>query len=218
MSNIFFWLNDNSGFLTFLTVLASLITCIFSLCSARAAWAQVKEMRRQFQEENRPNIEIEFLYEKRTYYGLRFVNQGKCTAQNVRIHLEDTFINALPEYTFLNLLRKSSQKTCVIGVGQHYDLFIGTREYRDCPNKPPAKGKILYQANGQTYESEFDIDMENYATIFSVQSEQEDLLEKLKAQNSELKEIKEAIQSLKKVEGEDSSDKRTDELEALVKV
>lgn len=123
MSNIFFWLNDNSGFLTFLTVLASLITCILSLCSARAAWAQVKEMRRQFQEENRPNIEVEFLYERRAFYGLRFINHGKYTAKNVRILLEDAFINALPESAFSSLLRKSSQKTCIIGVGQHYDLL-----------------------------------------------------------------------------------------------
>lgn len=204
MSNIFFWLNDNSGFLTFLTVLASLITCILSLCSARAAWAQVKEMRRQFQEENRPNIEVEFLYERRAFYGLRFVNHGKYTAKNVRILLEDAFINALPESAFSSLLRKSSQKTCIIGVGQHYDLFIGTQKYRECPNKPPAKGKVIYQANGQTYESEFDIDMENYATIFSVQSEQEDLLKKLKEQNNELKKIQHAILSLKRVEGENS--------------
>lgn len=204
MSNIFFWLNDNSGFLTFLTVLASLITCTLSLCSARAAWAQVKEMRRQFQEENRPNIEVEFLYEKRTFYGLRFINHGKHTAKNVRILLEDAFINALPESTFSSFLIKSSQKTCIIGVGQHYDLFIGTQKYRKCPNKPPAKGKIIYQANGQTYESEFDIDMENYATIFSVQSEQEDLLKKLKEQNNELKKIQHAILSLKHVEGENS--------------
>lgn len=204
MSNIFFWLNDNSGFLTFLTVLASLITCILSLCSARAAWAQVKEMRRQFQEENRPNIEVEFLYEKRTFYGLRFVNHGKHTAKNVRILLEYAFINALPESAFSSLLRKSSQKTCIIGVGQHYDLFIGMQKYRECPNKPPVKGKIIYQANGQTYESEFDIDMENYATIFSVQSGQEDLLKKLKEQNNELKKIQHAILSLKHVEGENS--------------
>lgn len=204
MSNIFFWLNDNSGFLTFLTVLASLITCILSLCSARAAWAQVKEMRRQFQEENRPNIDVEFLYEKRTFYGLRFVNHGKHTAKNVRILLEDAFINSLPESAFSSLLRKSSQKTCIIGVGQHYDLFIGTQKYRECPNKPPAKGKIIYQANGQIYESEFDIDMENYATIFSVQSGQEDLLKKLEEQNNELKKIQHAILSLKRVEGENS--------------
>ncbi|MCD7872566.1 MAG: hypothetical protein LUG21_04575 [Clostridiales bacterium] len=151
------------------------------------AWAQVKEMHRQFQEENRPNIEVEFLYEKRTFYGLRFVNNGKYTAKNVNIFLEGAFINALPEPAFSSLLRNSSQKTCIIGVGHHYDLFIGTQKYRDCYNKPPTKGKITYQANGQTYESKFDIDMENYAAIFSVQNGQEDLLKKLKEQNSELK-------------------------------
>lgn len=129
MSNIFFWLNENSGFLTFWTVLVSLITCILSLCLARAAWAQVREMRRQYQEENRPNIEVEFLYQKRTFYGLCFVNHVKCAAHNVRILLEAAFIDALPESNFSNMLRKLDQKTCIISVGQHYDLFIGTQTY-----------------------------------------------------------------------------------------
>ena len=197
MSKIFLWLNENSGFLTSLTVLASLTTCILSLCSARASWAQVREMRRQYQEENRPSIGVEFLYVKRTFYGLRFVNHGKCTAQNVRILIETSYIDSLPESEFSNLLRKLDKKTCIIGVGQHYDLFFGTQKYRDCSNKPPAKGKIIYQAKGQIYESEFDIDMENYTTIFSVQSEQEELLKKLREQNTELKNIQYAIQSLR---------------------
>ena len=116
----------NSGILNFITVFASLITCIFSFCSVKAAWAQVREMRRQYQEDNRPNIEVEFLYERRAFYGLRFINHGKCTAQNVKIVLDATFINSLPEPVFSNYCEKLNQKTCVIGVGQHYDLYIGS--------------------------------------------------------------------------------------------
>ena len=206
IAEVLCWLNDNSGFLTFLTVLASLITCIFSLMSAKAAWAQVREMRKQYEDENRPNIEVEFLYSRRTFYGLRFVNHGKCTAQNVRIMLDPTFVAALPEPTFSNLLRKQNGKSCVIGAGQHYDLFFGTDTYRRCPPKPPAKGKVLYQANGTDYESEFYIDMESYGAIFSVNSDQDDLMEKLKDQNNELNGIKSAIQNLNLHTNEDSKD------------
>ena len=206
IGEILCWLNNNSGFLTFLTVLASLITCIFSLMSAKAAWAQVREMRKQFEEENRPNVEVEFLYSRRTFYGLRFVNHGKCTAQNVRIMLDPTFIAALPEPTFADLLRKQDGKSCIIGAGQHYDLFFGTDTYRRSPQKPPAKGKVLYQANGTDYESEFHIDMESYATIFSVNSDQEDLMGKLKTQNDELKGIKIALQNLNRHIDEERKD------------
>ena len=197
INGFFCWLNTNDGFLSLLTVVISLAACILSLLSARAAWAQVREMRRQYEEENRPNIEVEFLYENRAYYGLRFVNHGKKTAQNVHILLDTAFIDALPEPVFSNLLRKQEGKHCVIGVGMYYDLFFGTNTYRDYPNKPPAKGKVVYQANGKDYGSEFDIDLESYATIFSIQSQQESLLKRLKEQNNELKYIRNAIQSLK---------------------
>lgn len=197
MNEFLLWLNENSGILNFLTVFASLTACIFSFYSARAAWAQVREMQRQYQEENRPNIEVEFLYEKRTYYGLRFVNHGKCTAQNVKIVLDSNFIKSLPESNFSEFCEKQKRKSCVIGVGQHYDLFVGTNAYRNHSDKPSAKGKITYQANGQIYESDFDIDIENYATIFSVESEQENLLKVLKKQNQELANLCKEIQGLK---------------------
>lgn len=143
MEHILFWLNENSGFLNFLTVFASLITCLFSFLSAKAAWAQVKEMRKQYEEENRPYIEVEFLYMRRTYYGLRFINHGRCSAQNVKILLDSSFIDSLPEETFAGLLRKQVGKSCVIGVGQYYDLYFGTQQYRNLLDKPPRKNSSI---------------------------------------------------------------------------
>lgn len=192
MGNIFDFLNNNSGLLTLLAVLGSFVTCIISLMSAKAAWAQVREMRKQYAEENRPNVEVEFLYSNRSFYGLRFVNYGKCTAQNVKIELDSKFIDAL-EPNFAKLLRKQEGKSCVIGVGQHYDLYFGSSDYRKCLQKPPAKGSIRYQANGNDYKSTFQIDLECYATIFSVNNEREILIKKLNEQNNELKGIKKAI-------------------------
>ena len=183
--------------ITSVYVVATIFICWANIRAANASKAQLKELRRQYDEENRPNIEIEFLYSRRTYYGLRFVNRGKCTAHNVKILLDTTFISSLPNSKFSELLRKQEGKTCVIGAGQHYDLYFGSNEYKDSPNKYPAKGKILYEANGNDYESEFYIDMESYATIFSVNSEHEDLIKKLKEQNAELNGIKRAVQNLK---------------------
>ena len=57
------WLNYNSDFLTLLTVLVSLVTCIFGFCSIRAAWVQVREMQKQYNDDNRANIEIEFIFQ-----------------------------------------------------------------------------------------------------------------------------------------------------------
>lgn len=184
------WLNDNSGILTFLTVIATFFTCWCSYKSARATMDQVAEMRRQFEEENRANIDVEFLYEKRAYYGLRFVNRGRCTAHQVEIIFEDSFIDSIKEEIFSDLLKKQRGKTCIIGIGQHYDVFIGSNEYRRNPHKVPAKGVVKYVSDGQPYETEFVVHLENYVTIFSVNSVQEDLANKIMKQTSVLKEIK----------------------------
>ena len=130
-------------------------------------------MQKQYAEENRPLIEVEFLFERRSFYGLRFINHGKSTAQNVEIQLSDAFIDSLGSTNFAELLKKQKGKKCVIGVDQHYDLFFANDTYIQLPNKVPATGTIHYEDNGVKYQSEFDIDTEHYATIFSLESDEE---------------------------------------------
>ena len=194
------YLNDNSGDMTFLItviyVVATILICWANIKSANASKIQLDEMRKQYAEENRPNVEVELLYEKRAFYGLRFINHGKCTAQHVQIKLDTTFIDSITEDGFVDSLSKQNGKECIIGVGQHYDLFFDINKYRKNPNKVAATGTIYYQDSGNTYQSEFFVDLENYATIFSVNSEQEDLFKRIEEQTSELKGIKQAIQRL----------------------
>ena len=67
-------------------------------------------MQKQYAEENRPHIEVEFLLERRSFYGLRFINHGKSTAQNVEIQLSDAFIDSLGSTNFAELLKKQKGK------------------------------------------------------------------------------------------------------------
>ena len=191
-SNITDWL---MVVITGVYVIATFLICKANWDAANASKEQLAEMRKQYEEENRPCSEVEFLYEKRAFYGLRFINHGKQTAQHVIIQLDNSFLDSLTESNFARMLRDQVGKECVIGVGQHYDLFFGTQEYRSNPNKVPATGKIFYQSNGNEYTSDFCVNMENYATIFSVHSEQEDIKEALKKQAKELEGIKRVLQS-----------------------
>lgn len=182
------WLNNNSGILTF-------VTCVLSLIAALASWAQVLDARKQYKEENRPIIEIELQYLRRAFYVLRFVNHGKCTAQNVRIQLDSEFVESL-EPQYVNILQKEADKSCIIGVGQYHDLIFGDRNYRKCSPKPPAKGSVSYYGNGEHYTCDFEIDLAGYATIFTVNDDQDDLIKKLNDQNRELKGIRSALERL----------------------
>lgn len=200
LSKFFELLNDNSGGLTFLItvvyVIATIAICKANIQSANASKKQLEEMQKQYAEENRPHIEVEFLFERRSFYGLRFINHGKSTAQNVEIQLSDAFIDSLGSTNFAELLKKQKGKKCVIGVDQHYDLLFANDTYIQLPNKVPATGTVYYEDNGVNYQSEFDIDTEHYATIFSFESDEEKLLKEMKNQTAELKRMKESIRAI----------------------
>lgn len=114
LSKFFELLNDNSGGLTFLItvvyVIATIAICKANIQSANASKKQLEEMQKQYAEENRPLIEVEFLFERRSFYGLRFINHGKSTAQNVEIQLSDAFIDSLGSTNFAELLKKQKGK------------------------------------------------------------------------------------------------------------
>ena len=101
-------LNANSGGLTFLItvvyVIATIAICKANIHSANASKKQLEEMQKQYAEENSPHIEGEFLLERRSFYGLRFINHGKSTAQNVLIQFSDSFIVSLVSSNFVELL------------------------------------------------------------------------------------------------------------------
>ena len=58
----------------------------------------------------------------------------------------------------------------------------------------PATGTIHYEDHGVKDQSEFDIDTEHYATIFSFESDEEKLLKEMKNQTAER--MKESIRAI----------------------
>lgn len=192
------FLDDHSGSLTVLItavyVIATILICWANIKSANAAKTQLAEMKRQYDEENRPYITIEVIYEKRCFYGLRFTNHGKRIANHVRIDLGKDFLDSLTDKSMKELLEAEVGKECIIGVGQHYDLFFGTREYWRSPHKASINGSVSYMDGIKPYEDAIDINLIDYATFFSTNSEAEDFLKKVDTLNQELKEIKRAIE------------------------
>ena len=179
--------------ITVVYVIATIAICFANFSSANAAKKQLEEMKKQYAEENRPNIQVELAFERRAFYILRFVNHGKITAQNVQITLSDDFFDGIKGTNFYTLLKKQSGKNCVIGIGQKYDIVFADDS---TDKKIPISGKITYEANGQTYNNDFCINFENYAAIFSVNSEQYDFLQEIKKQNKELNEINKSLKNL----------------------
>ena len=189
--------------ITFVYGITTIFICWANIKSAKASKEELAEMKRQYAEENRPHIEVEFCYERHTWYIVRFINHGKLTAKHVKILLDEGFINSLPEQTFKNILLKQREKECIIGVGQHYDLYIASNELRGNPNMKPVTGKLSYQDESSKYESDIYIDLENYATFFSSTSE-DPMVKELKNISKEIGKLKHAIVALDVSKKEDA--------------
>ena len=190
--------------ITGIYVIATIFICWANIKAANASKEQLREMQREFAETNKPNIELEFHYSRRTWYIARFVNRGSLSAQHVKINLDQEFIDSLPEESMKKELERIKGKECIIGAGQHYDLYIGSNQLRGNPNMKPLTGTIEYKAQGETYQSDLYVDLENYMTFFSSTTDEEDLLKSMKKIGDELKGIKQilSIQSTKKEDSE----------------
>lgn len=174
---------------TSIYVVATIFICWANFKSANASKEQLKEMQRQHAETYRPLVELEFHYVRKLWYLVRFVNHGTLTAQHVRINIDQCFVNSLPEEAFKKGLEMIRGKECIIGVGQHYDLFIGSNQLRDNLNMLPLTGTIEYEAQGIKYKSDLFVDLEQYMTFFSVTTDEEDLHKSIKAIGDQLKSI-----------------------------
>ena len=182
--------------ITFVYVVATIFICVANIQSAKASKKQTEEMQRQFYAVNRPNISVEVVYIKKSFWALRFTNNGTQTAFNAKIILDDKFINSTEE-KIQPILRENNGRVRTLGVNQTYDLYFGTNEYRALTPKVNITGKIIYKGcDSSIYSEDFEIETENYATFFSVKSEAEELLEKIAEQNKELKNIRHTLESI----------------------
>ena len=162
--------------LTAIYVLATILICYYNYGATKASRDQAAEMRRQYEEDNRPYITVELIYERKAFYGLRFSNHGKRLANHVRIQLDQTFLDSLKEPSFSEMLKRANGKECIIGIGQHYDLYFGSNKFRENTDKYPLSGQVVYQDGERTYKEAFNIDFDSYATFFSVNCDFDDFL------------------------------------------
>lgn len=94
------------------------------------------------------------------------------------------------------MLDHEKGKKCIIGIGQHYNLYFGTNKFRNKSEKSALSGQVTYQEGIRTYTNSFNVVFDSYAIFFSVNSDAKDFLKEMKAQTNELMSIKEALQQL----------------------
>ena len=177
---------------TIIYVIATIFICVYNAKSAKAAREQTQEMKRQYEEDNRPYVTVEFIFERKSFFGLRFVNHGRKTAEHVRITFNEQFIDSL-DTDYQNMVKNQNGKECIIGVEQHYDIFIADRTMRQNNAIAPVIGKIDYTSAGNKNETPFEIDIENYMTIFSVGNDENGIEKELGQMSTSIKQINDKL-------------------------
>lgn len=183
--------------ITAIYVAATILICIYNARSAEAAREQTAQMRTQFELTNRPKVTVEIVYLRRQYWVLRFTNHGATTAFNTRFSLNQDFVDGLSEYNFRTIVKEEVEKVRTIGVNQHYDIFFGSSDFRKNSTTSIIKGRMSYNGSENAiFVEDFEIELSNYSTFYSVNSYEEDLEKVIREQTAEIKGIKHALEAL----------------------
>ena len=165
------WLKEYSEALmvviTGVYVVATIEICKANNNTVKVTRQQLEEARRQYAEENRPLIEVEFLYKNHAVYYLHFTNCGRHVANKVKIEFAPEFVNNVKEPKIRELLKLVQTRECILGVGQHFDIPVGDNSLRDNMQLKAMKGKVTYEFDGTEYSTPIDIDFAFYMPFLS---------------------------------------------------
>lgn len=185
--------------LTAIYVIATILICIFNYLSAKASKEQTQELKRQYSAENRPYITIELIYEHKFFYVLRLTNHGKRVANHVKISFNDAFLDSMDGTEFHAVLKEQNANARIIGIGQHYDLFLATSGDRESLRKVPIQGQIEYSDAESIYCEELCIDFSLWGPIYSVNSDIDDIKKEIEKLPKELSNISSELKRITKL-------------------
>lgn len=160
------WCNDNQGFamvlLTMVYVLATIAICIFNYKSAKATTEQTKELKRQFDEQNRAFLTVTMQKLKNGLIALCIENHGNKIARNINIKINDEFVKSLRDDIAKKNVAELLESNFIVGVGQKWHIYLET-----CINLPKIANikmilNLTYEDDSGEYEEKTTIDFGQY--------------------------------------------------------
>lgn len=182
--------------ITGIYVVATIFICIANFKSAKATRDQTAEQQNQFKEENRALINIFFEMRNSAVAVLHIQNNGKRIAKNVKISIEEDFINNVPEGYDKQHLSKLPKSTFTLGIGQSwYCPLGGTNEMKKISEKI-IKGNVSYSDELGNYNETFEIDLKQYFWAVLTTSQIEKIYSTLREQSQSMKQIEKSISGI----------------------
>ena len=123
-----------STFWTALTAVGTIAMAIITFCTLRKNDAQVAEIKRQWEEDNRPYIDVHLEYEDNlSSTASRYLvidNYGKGTANDVKIIFDEVFVNNIPIQELRNQIIAKNEKSYKVLPGKSIkEIFCDIIDY-----------------------------------------------------------------------------------------
>ncbi len=181
--------------MTAVYVIATILICVFNYRSAKATKEQVAEAKKQFEESNRAYVTISMELIKSGLVVLRIANQGNRIASNVRIHINDDFLDCLENKDRDNMV-KLTQSTFSIGIGQKWYLLLDSHIYLDRLAQKNLELFVAYDDIQGHYEDHFSIAFGEYFWTIIYDSPTEDIFQEIKKQTKSLDKLTKEVDSI----------------------
>ena len=206
------WLNHNEGFamalLTAVYVIATIFICLQNSESQKITKEQIDEMRRQFKEENRAYLILTLNKLKNGLITLCIENIGKKIAQNVKLTINEDFINNLKDEQAKQCVTNLTKANFDVGVGQKWHVFLDTHINLAKIATIPMMINISYKDNISCYKEERILDLGQYNWALLNDSEISDIRGYLKSQSDSIKSINKNIYTIANImQDNDKNDK-----------
>ncbi len=161
--------------ITTVYVVATIVICIFNFRSAKAIREQNEELKRQFDEVNRPYVTCEYFLEKRIMHGIRITNHGKKVAENVKLKVNKEFVDFIKNRNIKVHFERLNEYTHTIGVGQSFDFYFSENADFKNPDGEDLKVVVDYKSKERSFSEEFYFEFKKFAPVYSTPTAEEDI-------------------------------------------
>ncbi|MBQ6617461.1 MAG: hypothetical protein IJH67_13955 [Thermoguttaceae bacterium] len=142
-----------------------------------AANRQTAEMIRQYNESNRPVVIASFEIIRSGYLCLKLENIGSEVAKDIKIRINDEFLDNLEKATHMIHLRETTEATLLLTSHQKRFIPMGKRGWFDQIARVPAIIDISYN---DKYEEHTEIDLEQFRYTLTYNSDLGEISQDLK--------------------------------------
>lgn len=190
----FNWSDWSLVVITLAYVIATIFICYFNYRSAKATRDQVQEQKRQFDEVNRPNVDVSCKNVRGGLECLKIENTGKKLAKNIKLKINEDFLQSIQGVLGNKNLTGLNASIFSLGIGQ--ELFValcGPRDYgKLCA--VPLRVDISYEDDRQVYTGHATIDFSQYEWTLIYESPLGDISEHQKKISETLSQIDKLLQ------------------------